>query len=430
MSLRTAFAAALVALSTAACSGAGLEAAPEAVATSGAALTSTSGAEAVQCPVHPPKVEDGRLMVFDEAKGEYAPFFVKGIAYSPEASSFVHPTKSGPAGTMCRESANLGTEQGRFTLPSCFDSDYAGNLVSQDGSRVVNGDFRAAWLRDMKIMKQMGINTIRLYNANPQFRDHKQFLDDAKANGMMVTMPAWFIPDNSSPGWPFERTESRGYDLPIRTGIDKQLAEVAAHPAVLMWTVGNELVPDYQRPDALGKFRIDRIGKIMDQLHSVCDGKLLVTNVPQDLGDDAASWEAYASTFPQQDVLTVNSGYRGDVYGGNSYDKLWPLVEGVTAKHHKPFVIGETGEYDHIKLGGSWFDGLTEHVKDHPSVAGLVFFEYSDEPLAKTNFGANSDNQEQHMGVVRLERDPQNPALDKVVVRQERFDMIKRAFAK
>ena len=43
--------------------------------------------------------------------------------------------------------------------------------------------------------------------------------------------------------------------------------------------------------------------------------------------------------------------------------------------------------------------------------AGATFFEYSDRPLAKSNFGQTQSHR-MHMGVVRLEANTSQPAAD------------------
>jgi hypothetical protein len=156
-----------------------------------------------------------------------------------------------------------------------------------------------------------------------------------------------------------------------------------------------------------------------------------VTNIPQDLGDNASHWDSYARAFPKQDFFAVNAGYRTHPKNGG-YKILFDVVKGVTAKYDKPLLIGETGEYDHEQLGNDWFEVLMDDIKSdglmRAKVIGATYFEYSDEPLAKSNFGANPSSKEMHMGVVELRQGA--GALDQAVRKPARFDMVKRAFTK
>lgn len=74
----------------------------------------------------------------------------------------------------------------------------------------------------------------------------------------------------------------------------------------------------------------------------------------------------------------------------------------------------------------TWFDALLVQIRaNHDAhIAGATFFGYSGEPKAK----AWTD--QERMGVVTLEASPAAPALDAVVEKAARHDMVKLAFTR
>jgi hypothetical protein len=148
------------------------------------------------------KIVGGGLFVNDE------PFTVKGVNYSPVPIG-VDPETTSPYGDY-------------------FTSNYS-----------------PIYERDLPILRQMGVNTIRILGWNNNGADHTDFLNKAYNNGVnpiyvIVTfsMDPVLYPDISSPG---ARAK-------IKADFRAMVAAYKNHPAVLIWSIGDEL----NRPEMYG----------------------------------------------------------------------------------------------------------------------------------------------------------------------------------
>jgi hypothetical protein len=128
---------------------------------------------------------------------------------------------------------------------ACYDSDFFdGSAASSD--RYPPGPtswFKALWQRDFPIMQDLGVNTLRLYNANPttlqytvdnvgkngiQYplgKEHITFMDMADKYGFKVIFP--LVGDQTILTQESEDT--------IQQYLRNQIDEVGNHTALLMW---------------------------------------------------------------------------------------------------------------------------------------------------------------------------------------------------
>jgi len=124
------------------------------------------------------------------------PFKIKGVAYSIV-----------PIG----ESERTGTKGDYFTA-----------------------DYAYMWARDLPMLKSVGINTLRVYSWSTE-ADHTAFLDACAQFGMrvFVTHALGYARDN--PADTLERQDA------IIQRFAEEVARYGDHPAILMWSFGNEL---------------------------------------------------------------------------------------------------------------------------------------------------------------------------------------------
>jgi hypothetical protein len=95
-------------------------------------------------------------------------------------------------------------------------------------------DFSFIWLRDLPLIKAMGANVLRVYGWLPE-NDHSDFLDAVSEHGLYL-MATFYMGDATES--PVQTQVQR--DLVIQR-FSTQVAQYAAHPALLIWSFGNEL---------------------------------------------------------------------------------------------------------------------------------------------------------------------------------------------
>jgi len=331
-------------------------------------------------------------------------YFIKGMCYNPA-----------PLGQECMNADQTGgggycstkeTAYGEYKS-ACYDSDYFDGSSDAPG-RVPAGPsdggwFQPVWERDFPYMQAMGVNTIRIYNANPTTRqatvdypnlfqypygkDHIQFLDLAVSYNFKVIFP--LLGDYSL----LESLSAEQYD----TYLQYQIDEVGNHTAIIMWTLGNELPLSSSNPD-LTDYLNQRIAFARNYTLQRWNRKLPITSA---VVDDPSSYN-YLVTALDVDVFTPNAGYRGptftDLWSGDIYTYG---MYNLSCSTGKPIFIGEIGwrsENNSImSTFPNWFNenwqDLTAHI-DQGCIGG-AFFEYNDEPM-------KVDPMQQTMGSVKF----------------------------
>jgi len=95
-------------------------------------------------------------------------------------------------------------------------------------------DFSFIWLRDLRLIKAMGANMLRVYGWLPE-NDHSDFLDAVEAHGLKL-MATFYMGEASES--PVETEEQRGK---VVRRFAEQVRQYRDHPALIMWSFGNEL---------------------------------------------------------------------------------------------------------------------------------------------------------------------------------------------
>ena len=95
-------------------------------------------------------------------------------------------------------------------------------------------EYSFIWLRDLPLIKAMGVNLVRIYGWSPR-ADHSMFLDALHAHGLKL-MATFYMGD---------ATETPVGTLAQRKQVIEhfrnQVKQYASHPALLFWSFGNEL---------------------------------------------------------------------------------------------------------------------------------------------------------------------------------------------
>ncbi len=300
------------------------------------------------------------------------PYVIKGITYAP--------TKIGQSpdkGTLKNWMEEDLNKNGKIDGP--YDSwvDKNRNNIQDKDEKVV-GDFQ--------LMKEMGVNTLRIYHQ-PDKPNKALLRKMYKEYGFRVIMGDFLgkyaIGSGASwaEGTDYENLEHKKKMLET---VKKMVREYKDEPYILMWLLGNE--NNYgvasnadKKPKAYFKF-VDEVAqeiKKIDKNHPVA-----VNN------GDALFLDIFAQYAPNVDIFSANV-YRGD-YGFGSF---WEQVADASGK---PAFITEYGcpSYaDHLTLEeaekaqadyhfGNWLDieeNLAGHKEGIGNALGGVTFEWLDE---------------------------------------------------
>ncbi len=311
------------------------------------------------------KYKSGDWQLFVEGK----PFMVKAITYAP---------------TRVGESPDNGT------LKNWMEYDYNKNGVLDifevwiDENRNNVKDPQEKTTTDFKILKDMGVNAIRLYH-HPFSLDKKLLRKIYNEYGIFVIMGDFLgkYALGSGADW-YKGTD---YDNPqhqknMMESVKKMILEFKDEPYILAWVLGNENVYGIacnadKNPASFFKFanRVAKMIKKLDPHHPVilCNGDTLYLDL-------------FGKYCPDIDIFGTNA-YRGK-YG---FGFLWQDVKEYA---DKPVIITEYGcpaygrsytpqeaeDFQAEYHRGSWEDIMENSCgQGYGNALGGIIFEYLDE---------------------------------------------------
>jgi beta-glucuronidase len=303
---------------------------------------------------------------------EGKPYVIKGITYAP--------TKIGQSpdkGTLENWMEEDTDANGRVDGPYDAWVDKNRNNA-QDPDEPVVGDFH--------LMKEMGVNTIRLYH-HPQ-KPSKELLRKMFAEyGIRVIMGDFLgkYAIGSGAGW----SEGTDYENPVHrrnmlNSVKEMVMEHKDEPYMLMWLLGNE--NNYgvasnadKKPEAYFRF----VDEVAQWIKSVDPNHPVTAN-----NGDTLFLDIFAKNAPHVDIFSANV-YRGD-YGFGSF---WEQVLEASGKpafiteygcpayaRHLTLEEGEQAQADYHK--GNWMDieeNLAGNARGTGNALGGVVFEWLDE---------------------------------------------------
>lgn len=95
-------------------------------------------------------------------------------------------------------------------------------------------EYAYIWKRDLPLIRSLGVNTLRIYGWN-NTRDHTEFLNQVYANGLYIMITFYIGPSHL-----YQPNNAELRQNLAQQFLD-QVSWYSMHPAVLMWSFGNEL---------------------------------------------------------------------------------------------------------------------------------------------------------------------------------------------
>lgn len=109
--------------------------------------------------------------------------------------------------------------------------------------------FEPIWDRDFPVLKELGVNTIRIYNSNPTTR--QSTIDQLGQNGILEPLGKLHIPFMNKaqqyglkvifPLMGDEQILRKTPEATVQQMLKNQIDEVGNHSALLMWNFSNEI---------------------------------------------------------------------------------------------------------------------------------------------------------------------------------------------
>jgi beta-glucuronidase len=317
--------------------------------------------------VHLVQYENGDWQLMVAGK----PYVIKGISYAP--------TKVG-------ESPDEGTLTNwmydDFNHNNKIDGPYDA-FVDKNRNNIQDHDEPA--VGDFQLMKEMGVNTIRLYHH--PLKVNKELLRNLYNNyGIMVIMGDFlgkYALGSGAPWNPGTDYNNQVHKKNMMESVTNMVMEFKDEPFILFWILGNENVYGYacnadKDPDAFFKFasEVARYIKSLDPEHPVA-----IAN------GDVLYLDKFSKFAPEIDIFGANA-YRGD-YG---FGSLWAQV---AQEADRPAFITEFGcpaysdgktVYESEVAQAEYHRGSWEDIKNNMANAfgagtalGGIVFEWLDE---------------------------------------------------
>jgi beta-glucuronidase len=265
--------------------------------------------------VHLIQYETGDWQLIVDGK----PFAIQAITYAPTKVG-QSPDEGTLGNWMYEDFNNNGKIDGPY---DAFVDKNRNNLEDQDEPGV--GDFQ--------LMKEMGVNAIRLYH-HPNKVNKELLRDLYNTYGIRVIMGDFlgkYALGSGAPWNPGTDYNNEEYKKNMMESVANMVLEFKDEPCILFWLLGNENVYGYacnanKEPDAFFKFANEVARKIkeLDPEHpvAICSGDVLFL-------------DKYGKDAPDIDIFGTNA-YRGD-YG---FGFLWRQVKEET---DRPAFITEFG---------------------------------------------------------------------------------------
>ena len=302
---------------------------------------------------------------------DHKPYLIKGVTYAP--------TKVGESpdeGTLTNWMYDDFNQNGRIDGPYDAFVDKNRNNI-QDADEPAVGDF--------ELMKEMGVNTIRLYHQ--PFKVNKELLRGLyNRYGIMVIMGDFlgkYALGSGAPWNPGTDYNNEEHKKNMMESVTNMVMEFKDEPYILFWLLGNENVYGYacnadKGPEAFFKFANEVAAQI----------KALDPNHPVAIGNgDVLFLDKFARNAPEIDIFGANA-YRGD-YG---FGFLWRQVKEeldrpafITEFGCPAYAQGKSPDEGELQqaeyLRGSWEDIETNTAFGEGSgnSLGAIVFEWLDE---------------------------------------------------
>ncbi|MBI4431994.1 MAG: hypothetical protein HY592_00725 [Candidatus Omnitrophica bacterium] len=257
------------------------------------------------------------------------------------------------------------------------------------------GDSKKPWLLDGKLMKEMGVNTIRIYRLGKNPEEVRQVLSDFHRRFGIRAIVGHYLGFWS---WPPPNYTDEAFKENIKTEVLEMVRLYKDHPAILMWVLGNENNYSFDRDvqrwssDALDALSPEAKKKEMARIYYsfvndlAKEIKKIDPHHPVVMGmGEVKSLDIAAQYAPDIDVIGMIA-YRGPGFGSlfrqirQKLDKPVVMIEwGADSYNALQAQPDEEAQADFLKLQWQDIERNADPKKGSGNALGGTLFEWSDE---------------------------------------------------
>jgi hypothetical protein len=238
----------------------------------------------------------------------------------------------------------------------------------------------------MPELAAMGANTTRTWGTGPE---SLELFDSAAAHGIRVIAGFWLVPGGGpGSGGCISYQGASQYKEDVRNDILDAVEMFKDHPAVLMWSVGNESILGMGNCYSGAELEAERNAYTQFVNDIALEIKAIDSRHPVSSTDAwTGAWPYYQANSPDLDLLQLNS--YGDICGVADY---WE-----TNGYDRPYIITEAGPTGEWEVPDD-INGVPLEASDVAKAAAYVdswkcIMEHKDKALGATmfHFGTEGD---------------------------------------
>ncbi len=258
------------------------------------------------------------------------------------------------------------------------------------------GDPAKPWLTDGKLMKEMGVNTVRFYRLGKNPREVKEVFDDLHYRHGIYFLVGHYL---GFWNWPAPNYTDEEFRQKIRDEVLEMVRVYKDHPGVLMWVLGNE--NNYSFDLNVQRWTSDEIDKIEDPQEQRRQKAKIYYSFVNDLAKEikkidpkhpvsmgvgeVSSLDLAKPVCPDIDVLAMIA-YRGSGFGNlfrqikQKFDIPVMMTEwGADSFNASTQEPDEASQADFLKYQWQDIERNTSGKKGVGNCLGGVIFEWMDE---------------------------------------------------
>lgn len=273
-----------------------------------------------------------------------------------------------------------------------YDLKYPGiNHYSQISPPVFEEDFR--------MMKDAGINTIRLYAPPPEF-----ILDLADKYGIKVIETIVFPGDWTDFNSPYQLQA-------LKREAVRNITRDINRECVYAWSIWNDAPWTYGsgKGDVIKAYGKEKVEKFLKELYECVkkhDPLRPVTAATLTLNDEAKRLGADFLDILGYNIYLGITDWRNGNYSADTSKKMVDDLILLSREYKKPVLIAETGYSTYWKRNEQQYAISDQIEKVDKKLAGIILFQWADDWSKSGDVKKQADDVEEHWGIVDGYRKP------------------------